>query len=85
MRCIYHIPYILPLFQNFKNSPKIKKQSDRQKKYKPGDIIGYIILDVCMQFENFPIKTIGEEAFYSYYIIYYYLKFRKFAKNPKTV
>ena len=23
--CIYHIPYIIPLFQNFKKSPKIQK------------------------------------------------------------
>ena len=31
-----------------------------------------IILDVCMQYEIYPIKTVGEEAFYSRYIIHNY-------------
>ena len=31
-----------------------------------------IILDVCMQYEIYPIKTVGEEAFYSRYIIHHY-------------
>ena len=30
-----------------------------------------------MQFENYPIKTVGEEAFYSYYILYHYFKISK--------
>ena len=28
-----------------------------------------IILDACMKFQNYPIKTVGEDAFYSYYIL----------------
>ena len=28
-----------------------------------------IILDACMKFHNYPIKTVGEDAFYSYYIL----------------
>ena len=31
-----------------------------------------IILDAGMQIENYPIKIIGEEAFYIYYILYHY-------------
>ena len=28
-----------------------------------------IILDASMKFKNFPIKTVGGDAFYSYYIL----------------
>ena len=28
-----------------------------------------IILDACMKFQNYPIKTVGGDAFYSYYIL----------------
>ena len=28
-----------------------------------------IILDTCMKFQNYPIKTVGGDAFYSYYIL----------------
>ena len=27
-----------------------------------------------MKFENHPIKTVGEEIFYGYYILYHYIK-----------
>ena len=30
-----------------------------------------------MQYENYPIKTVGEEAFYSYYILDHYFKISK--------
>ena len=43
--------------------------------------MGDIILDVCLQYENYPIKTVGEEAFYSYYISYHYFKISK--NSPK--
>ena len=43
-----------------------------------------IILDASMQFENFPIKTVGEEAFYSYYIIYHYFKISKIRQKFKN-
>ena len=43
-----------------------------------------IILDACMQFENYPIKTVGEEAFYSYYILYHYFKISKIRQKFKN-
>ena len=45
-----------------------------------------IILDACVKFENYPIKTVGEDAFCSYYISYNYFKIsqirQKFKNNP---
>ena len=43
-----------------------------------------IILDTCMQYENYPIKTVGEEAFYSYYILYHYFKISKIRQKFKN-
>ena len=43
-----------------------------------------IILDAYMQFENYPIKTVGEEAFYSYYILYHYFKISKIRQKFKN-
>ena len=40
-----------------------------------------IIVNACMQCEKNPIKTVGEDAFYSYYILYHYFKISK--KSPK--
>ena len=54
--------------KKFKNSPIIKKGTTQ---------VSDIILDTCMQYENYPIKTVGEEAFYSYYILYHYFKISK--------
>ena len=42
-----------------------------------------IILEVCMQYENYSIKTVGEEAFYSYYILYHYFKISKIRQKIK--
>ena len=28
-----------------------------------------IILDACMKFQNYPIKTVGGDAFYNHYIL----------------
>ena len=79
---IYHI-----LYQYFQTS-KIQKQSERQKSTSQADDI---ILDACMQFEKFPIKTVGKDAFYSYFILYHYFKiskvrqkFKKFDRQKKT-
>ena len=44
--------------------------------------VSNIILDACMQYENYPIKTVGEEAFYSYYVLYHYFKFQKLKNSP---
>ena len=41
------------------------------------------ILDACMQYENYPIKTV-EEAFYSYYILYHYFKISKIRQKFKN-
>ena len=43
-----------------------------------------IILDACMQFENYLIKTVGVEAFYSYYILYHYFKISKIRQKFKN-
>ena len=42
-----------------------------------------IIFDACIEFENYPIKTVGEEAFYSYYILYHYFKISKIRQQLK--
>ena len=64
-----------------KNSPKNFKKVRSSKKHKP---VSDIILDACMQFENYPIKTVGEEAFYRYYILYHYFKISKFRQKFKN-
>ena len=69
---IYHT--IISKFQNFKkfkNSPIVKKSTSQ---------VSDIMLDACMQFENYPMKTVGEEAFYNYYILYHYFKISKIQK-----
>ena len=43
-----------------------------------------IILDACMQYENYSIKTVGVEAFYSYYILYHYFKISKIRQKFKN-
>ena len=74
---LYHYFKISKIRQKFKNSPIIKKSTTQ---------VSNIILDTCMQYENYPIKTVGEEAFYSYYIPYNYFKIwkirQKFKNNP---
>ena len=42
------------------------------------------ILEACMQYQNYPIKTDGEEAFYIYYIIHHYLKISKIVWASKS-
>ena len=37
-----------------------------------------------MNFENYPMKTGGEDAFYSYYILYHYLKNSKIRQKYKN-
>ena len=46
--------------QKFKNSLMDKKRTSQ---------VSDIILDACMKFQNYPIKTVGGDAFYSYYIL----------------
>ena len=65
---LYDYFKISKIRQKFKNSPIIKKNTTQ---------VSNIILDTCMQYENYLIKTVGEEAFYSYYILYHYFKISK--------
>ena len=45
-----------------------------------------IILDACMKFHNYPIKTVGGGAFLQLlYIIPLFQKFQKIAKNTKMI
>ena len=37
-----------------------------------------IIFDACMKYENYPIKIVGEDVFYSYFILY-----QNFKNSPK--
>ena len=72
--CTYHILYhYFQKCKKYKNRP-IVKRSKRQA--------DDIILDACMKFESYPIKTVGEDAFYSNYISYNYFKT---SKNSKIV
>ena len=52
---------IISKFQKFAKNSKInlivKKSTSK---------VSNIILDACVEFENYPIKTVGEDAFYSY-------------------
>ena len=73
---IYHT--IISKFQNFKkfkNSPIVKKSTSQ---------VSDIMLDACVQFENYPMKTVGEEAFYNYYILYHYFKISKIRQKFKN-
>ena len=56
----YHYFKISKIRQFFLKCPIVKKSTTQ---------VSYIILEACMQYENHPIKTVGEEAFYSYYIL----------------
>ena len=57
------------LFQNFQKLKKSTSQADD------------IILDACMKFENYLIKTVGEDAFCSYCILCNYFKISKTRKK----
>ena len=71
---LYHYFKISKIRQKFKNNSIVKKSTSQ------------IILDACIKFESYPIKSVGEEAFYSYYILYHYFKIskirQKFKNNP---
>ena len=76
-RGILQLQYNTPLFQKFKNNSIVKKSANQMSD---------IILEAFMQYENHPFKTVGEEAFYSYYILYHYFRIskirRKFKNSP---
>ena len=58
-----------------KNSPTVKISISQVRN---------IILDACMKFQNYPIKTVGEDAFYSHYILYNYFKISKNRQKLKN-
>ena len=72
---LYHYFKISKIRQKFLNNPIVKKSTTQ---------VSDIILDTCMQYENYPIKTVGEEAFYSYYILYHYFKISKIPQKFKN-
>ena len=72
---LYHYFKISKIRQKFKNILIVKKSTSQ---------VSDIILDACMQFENYPIKAVGVEAFYSYYILYHYFKISKIRQKFKN-
>ena len=68
---------IISKFQKFKNSPIVKKSTSQ---------VADIIHNASMKFENYPIITVREDAFFSYYMLYHYFKVskirQKFKNNP---
>ena len=66
------ISKISKIRQKYKNSPIVKTSTSQ---------VSDIMLVACMKFQNYPIKTVGGDAFYSYYILYHY--FKNFKKSPK--
>ena len=59
--------------QKFKNDPIVERSISQ---------VSDIIINTCMKFENNPIKTFGEDALYSYYILYI-PSFQNFKNSPK--
>ena len=74
---IYHIiiSKFLKYTKKFKSSPIIKTSTC--KAYD-------IILDACVKYENYPIKTVGEDIFYSFYILLHYFKISKNRQKLKN-
>ena len=74
---LYYYFKISEIRQKIKGDPTVNTKSTSQA--------GDIILDACMKFENYPIKTVRENAFTV--IIYYtfILKFQEIAKNTEMV
>ena len=71
----YHILYhYFQKCKKYKNRPIVKRS-----KCQADDIIP----DACMKFESYPIKTVEEDAYYSYYISYNYFKISKLQKIQK--
>ena len=58
------------LYHCFKISKKIAKNSKIVRLLKKSTSqMSDIIPDACMKFQNYPIKTVGGDAFYSHYIL----------------
>ena len=74
---LYHYFKVSKIRQKFKNSPIVKKSTNQ---------VADIIQDASMEFENYPRISVGEHAFFSYYMLYHYFKVskirQKFKNNP---
>ena len=67
---------IISKFQKFKNSPIVKKSKSQ---------VADIIHDASMEFENYPRITVGEDAFFSYYMLYHYFKISKIRQKFNNI
>ena len=74
---LYHYFKISKIRQKFKNSPIVKKKSTSQ--------VADIIHNASMEFENYPRITVGEDAFFSYYMLYHYFKVSKIRQKFKNI
>ena len=72
---LYHYFKISKIRQKFKNNLIIKKSTSQ---------VSNIILDSCIEFENYPIKIVGEDAFYNYHTLYCYFKISKIRQKFKN-
>ena len=63
--------FISKIRQKFKNNLVVKKISQMSD----------VIVNACMRFENFPIKTVREEAFLRF--LYNTTLFQNFKNSPK--
>ena len=61
--------------QKFKNNPIVKKSTSQAAD---------IIHDASMEFEHYPIIIVGEDAFFSYYMLYHYFKISKIRSKFKN-
>ena len=72
----YHYFKISKIRQKFKSDPIIK--TSISKAYD-------IILDACVKYENYPIKNVREDAFYSFDMLLHYFKISKNRQKLKKV
>ena len=63
---------IISKCQKFAKKSKMVRSSKKKASQ-----IADILLHACMNFENYPMKTVAEDTFYSYYILYHYFKISK--------
>ena len=71
---LYHYFKISKIRKKFKNSPIIKNSTSQ---------VADIIHDASMEFENYQRITVGEDAFFSYYMLYHYFKISKIRQKLK--
>ena len=59
--------FIVTIYYNIISKfQKIDENSKSLMVKKSTSQVSDIILDTCMKFQNYPIKTVGGDAFYSY-------------------